>query len=241
MDDIKSFDVKPDNGDCEELCEWSLYRESLKLKQSVVPKGEKKFPFIPSLYISPSNFFKRGPESLVSMRRVAIENLPFTFFSRLMCMQCSSINKKRYCPPFLSDISSSIKDITYRFDSAYIMVWQSDGRAEWKGTPVARKMGRGLRVIDTGLSKVSNKYILQLAELLRTRGYYSVGVGVEPCKLCKVCSLPPAKCVNPSLISFSFECIGVDVTSLLWGMGIPIAQPPFTFVTKVGGALYRSK
>jgi predicted metal-binding protein len=219
----------------------------LAYRSTVVPHLEPMpmVEFVPNEFL-PVDFFGEYPDSLATIRRVEPEYLPFALPARMLCEQCGGYGRKRHCPPVIM-VMKEFREWILQWKGVYIIVWQSDGRAGWVTRPegVGRRYCRGLRGVDNGLAASAVHALVDISERIWDDGIKAYMCPPGPCKKCRrnPCVLPssaiidtPDKgcCRYPLLGGATPESMGIDVINLLWGMGIPVQQPLFDFLTKVG-------
>lgn len=198
-----------------------------------------------------STYYPDPMESFVILTKLPLWLVKFDLAARTMCESCGGYGRKRHCPPIIKPVEE-YKEWIESWDAAYVLIWQSDGRAGWPTQPngVGRRWGRTLRGTDMALSLFSYAILQDFGEKLVERRAEIFICPPGPCKRCggAGCSLPigagqaipNAKtgfCKNPIRGGPTPEAMGVDVIRLMLRMGIPIQQPVLDFVTKVGMVL----
>lgn len=210
-----------------------------RMSRSCVVPFLKPFPEIkpiPSEFL-PINFFGEYPESLVAIRQISPADITFDLTARIMCQQCGGYGKRRKCPPTIKSPAFWEKYFK-QWDLCYILVWQSDGRAGWPNQRAdsQRQWGRSLIGVDVALSHFAYKLLEDVTNQMRKNGKMAIMAPPGPCIYCRTkgCNFPPKKCRHPLPGGPAMEGMGIDVVNLMHGLGIPIQQPVFDFLTKVG-------
>lgn len=185
----------------------------------------------------PADAFGEYPESLITIRKVDVADLPFTLSTRFMCQHCNVWGKKRSCPPIIKTVAFYRKYVK-RFPHCYLFIWQSDGRAGWHTRPdgMERKWGRTLIGVDTALTAFAYKIIQDMVWRCKDDKIPVFVCLTGSCKRCKRpgCVLPPEPCRHPLPGGLSPESMGIDVMRLFHSLGIPVQLPVFDFVTRMG-------
>lgn len=191
---------------------------------------------IPSEFL-PASYFGQYQESLVVIRKISPEHIPFDLVARMLCQHCGGYSKRRHCPPIIKS-PAFWKAYVNRWTACYILVWQSDGRAGWPKSPggSGQRWGRSLIGVDVALSHFAYGMLGDTARVLRKAGTKVFMSPPGPCIHCRKigCALPPERCRHPVPGGVSLEAMGVSVIGLLRGLEIPVQQPVLDFLTKVG-------
>ncbi len=187
--------------------------------------------------ILPTDYFGEYPESLITIRKIDPNDLPFTLSARFMCQHCNVWGKKRTCPPIIKTVKY-YRNMVKRYKHCYLLILQSDGRAGWHTRPdgMKRKWGRTLIGVDTALTAFAYNIIQDIVWRCRDSKIPVFVCLTGSCKRCKRpgCVLPPEPCRHPLPGGISPESMGVDVMKLLHSLEIPVQNPVFDFITRLG-------
>lgn len=237
------------NGDFEVCidCEKKRWTNTL-LDVSWLPEVEKQgYPQVKpvkSEYVS-LDTFGNFAKYLVAIRKITdLDQFTFDISARIGCFQCANYGRGRHCPPNIRPLYFYRKWVQ-KWDGCYVFIYQSNGLAGWDSRPEGTilRWGVGMKGVDKGMSVSAMRALGAVAGILQKRGFGCVISPPGPCKLCGSYCVASGKgvCRHPLPIYHTLEAMGIDVIRLVLGLGIPIQQPCFDFVTKCGVVFYKKR
>ena len=230
---------------CESRKQWLEYKMGQHSIVKYIGEIHRSY-YTPSAPL-PTDYFGTYPESLVAIRLISPKFLTFNLVTHMFCEQCGGYGRKRHCPPSI-EIADYYKKWVLKWKTAYVLIWQSDGRAGWSTRPDGlgfRRWGRGMRGVDNGLGVSTYYNLADITNRIIASGVKAYMSPPGPCKRCRrsPCVLPTSspvvtackgRCRHPLPGGAAPEGMGIDVMGLGWGLGIPMQLPVFDFLTKVG-------
>ena len=183
------------------------------------------------------NFF----DCVTAIRKTKTKDITkfMDYTAQILCQHCGSYGKRKTCPPNIKDTFQWQESLN-KFQNCYIVVLQSDGRASSPNRPDGgeRQWGRSLLGADVILSLYMVVVLQEIVSKLRVKRYHLAKAG--PCKGCSHgCNLMKGlSCPHPVMGGVSLEGMGFDVSGILQALNIPIQQPCYDFVSKIGAIFY---
>jgi predicted metal-binding protein len=209
-----------------------------------------KYDLIKSRLVD-KKIFGESIDSLAVVREINTRDIIFDSTSRLSCETCRNFGRKRFCPPTCGSIESNKEKLITKYPYAYLFLFHSDGtvafarkerwlkeyaEAKHGGVPPP-KFARGLIGIDRAETNFIQRWLPNVANVIRKNGYKTYTSISGSCSLChnarERCVMPPGRCKFPTTGGSSPEALGIDCVRLCYSVGFPIQQPCLDFVSRV--------